>query len=51
MLLADILRTVRITEWMPTGRRQDNWPESVTGRQHWKGAGPLAKVFSVQLGY
>ena len=49
-LLAEILRTVKITEWLPAGRRQESWPETVTGRQHWKGAGPLAKVFSFQLG-
>ena len=49
-LLAEILRTVRITEWLPAGRRQESWPETVTGRRHWKGARPLAKVFSFQLG-
>ena len=31
-LLAEIIRTVRITEWLPAGRRQDSWPETVTGR-------------------
>ena len=44
--LAEIIRTVRITEWLPSGRRHDSRPETATGGQHWKGAGPLAKVFS-----
>ena len=49
MLLAEILMTVRITEWLPAGRRQDSWPETVTGRRHWSGARPLAKVCTFHL--
>ena len=48
-LLAEIIRTVRITEWLPVGRRQDSWPETVTGRRHWKGDRPLEKVCSFHL--
>ena len=31
-LLAETIRPVRITEWLPAGRRQESWPETVTGR-------------------
>ena len=39
-LLAEIIRTVRITEWLPSGRRQDSRPETVTGGQHGKVLAP-----------
>ena len=29
-LLAEIIRTVRITEWLPSGRRQDSCPGTAT---------------------
>ena len=50
-ILAEIIRTVRITVWLLSGRRQESWSETVIGRQHWKGARPLAKVFSFHLGW
>ena len=49
-LLEEIIRPVRITELLPAGRRQDSWPETVTGRRHWKGARPLAKILSFHFG-
>ena len=39
-LLAEIIRTVRITEWLPSGRRQDSRPETATGGQHGKVLAP-----------
>ena len=35
-LLAEIIRTVRITEWLPSRGRQDSRPETETGGQHGK---------------
>ena len=35
-LLAEIIRTVRITEWLPSAGRQDSRPETETGGQHGK---------------
>ena len=40
VLLAEIIRTVRITEWLPSGRRQDSCPETATGGQHGKVLAP-----------
>ena len=40
VLLAEIIRTVRIMEWLPSGRRQDSRPETVTGGQHGKVLAP-----------
>ena len=39
-LLAEIIRTVRITECLPSGRRQDSRPETATGGQHGKVLAP-----------
>ena len=46
-LLAEIIRTVRSTAWLPSGRRQDSRPETAPGGQHGK---VLTKVFSFHLG-
>ena len=44
-LLAEIIRTVRITEWLPSGRRQDSRPETATGGQHGKVLAPDKDIF------
>ena len=44
-LLAEIIRTVRITEWLPSGRRQDSRPETETGGQHGKVLAPDKGIF------
>ena len=46
-LLAEIIRTVRSTAWLPSGRRQDSRPETAPGGQHGE---VLTKVFSFHLG-
>ena len=48
-LLAEIIRTVRITEWLPSGRRQDSCPETATG-ERMERCWPLTKEFSFPLG-
>ena len=44
-LLAEIIRTVRITECLPSGRRQDSRPETATGGQHGKVLAPDKGIF------
>ena len=45
VLLAEIIRTVRITEWLPSGRRHDSRPETATGGQHGKVLAPDKGIF------
>lgn len=44
-LLAEIIRTVRITEWLPSGRRQDSRPETVPAGQHGEVLAPDKGIF------
>lgn len=45
VLLAEIIRTVRITEWLPSGRRQDSRPETAPGGQHGEVLAPDKGIF------
>ncbi|XP_052501221.1 interferon alpha-1-like [Budorcas taxicolor] len=48
-LLAEIIRTVRITEWLPSGRKQDSCSETVTGGQHGKVLAPDKAINTYSL--
>ena len=44
-LLAEIIRTVRSTEWLPSARKQDSCSETATGGQHGKVLAPDKGIF------
>ena len=44
-LLAEIIRTVRITEWLPSGRRQDSCPGTATEDSTGKVLAPDKGIF------